>query len=34
MKDEDLVFKLNKVLGYMQAYAPEHELAKWDRNYL
>lgn len=27
MKDEDLVFKLNKVLGYMQAYAPEHELA-------
>lgn len=27
MKDEDLVFKLNKSLGYMYAYAPEHELA-------
>jgi hypothetical protein len=27
MEDEDLVFKLNRVLGYMQAYAPEHELA-------
>lgn len=27
MKDEDLVFKLNKSLGYMYAYAPGHELA-------
>lgn len=27
MKDEDLVFKLNKSLGYMCAYAPGHELA-------